>query len=153
MCLLYQSDKMLTTHLQNAELDLESWSAEICEPWENSVTPIVLAFSLQNWYDKTAIHTLSNCWYAANSRIFFFFKSVALLNNITESETRLEEMSSPQGFPNLTLFQVDRNIYLMFSSANYCAKFEAIKAPLIISKSKKDFVKYLGKQRTVSLAP
>lgn len=53
-----------------------------------------------------------------------FFKSVALLNNITESETRLEEMSSPQGFPNLTLFQVDRNIYLMFSSANYCANFE-----------------------------
>lgn len=84
---------------------------------------------------------------------YFFFKSVALLNNITESETRLEEMSSPQGFPNPTLFQVDRNIYLMFSSANYCAKFEAIKAPLIISKSKKDFVKYLGKQRTVSLAP
>lgn len=55
---------------------------------------------------------------------YFFFKSVALLNNITESETRLEEMSSPQGFPNLTLFQVDRNIYLMFSSANYCANFE-----------------------------
>lgn len=72
-------------------------------------------------------------------KYFFFFKSVALLNNITESETRLEEMSSPQGFPNPTLFQVDRNIYLMFSSANYCAKFEAIKAPLIISKSRKRF--------------
>lgn len=70
-----------------------------------------------------------------------FFKSVALLNNITESETRLEEMSSPQGFPNPTLFQVDRNIYLMFSSANYCAKFEAIKAPLIILKSRKRFCK------------
>lgn len=69
----------------------------------------------------------------------YFFKSVALLNNITKSETRLEEMSSPQGFQNPTLFQVDRNIYLMFSSANYCAKFEAIKAPLIISKSRKRF--------------